>query len=706
MCNHPKVVPVPKSHFFNRVAWVCLLLALAALANLAQAEPGGNPALDAAFQSLVKLELGQNLGIFNPIRQAVLAARTNEEIRADLEGRLIAVLQGDATDLAKDYACRQLVIVGSDASLPALAALLTNPRMAYMARYALEGIGSPTVKQTLRDMLAKTAGQQKIGVVISLGRLADADAVSPIAGLLQNENDALREVCLIALGRIGNAPAAEAIQAFAAKTPESLQQTLLDAQLDAVESLCLQGDHKRAAEICNSLLASDSEDVKAAAFRGLLAASPSESMTMVIDALKSDEPWRRAVAADWVVGLDSPDQIQTIAAAAGDLPPAGKVAAFLSLKYRCHSAIREAALKALDQPQADVRSAALVALINSGAPADVPTLAALMVTTEDAQLSQAVFETLRLMPAEGVNQALIAWMDQANPLPPLAVQCALARRSPDFLPAFLKAAQSDDTKTRLEAFKALEVMATDKNAGALVALLGKTTEGEEREAAGRAVWMSCQKIADPAQRSAPLLAAMEKGDANAQCAILPTLARIGSPEALPAVRKAMQSGNQAVRDAGYRALANWPDATVADELLEIVKNSKFESYRIWSLRAYARVVALPSERAPQKTFEMLRDAMKLASRTEDRELFVSRLSAVRVPDALAFLLPFIDNGELQKAALPAVFTLAKGLSQSHPDQAAAALKKIQPLVKDAALQQQIPKVLRDIDARKQDPNKK
>jgi hypothetical protein len=48
-----------------------------------------------------------------------------------------------------------------------------------------------------------------------------------------------------------------------------------------------------------------------------------------------------------------------------------------------------------------------------------------------------------------------------------------------------------------------------------------------------------------------------------------------------------------------------------------------------------------------------------------------------------------------------VFTLAKGLSQSHPEQARAALEKIRPLTEDAAILQQIPKVLRDMEARKQ-----
>ena len=45
-------------------------------------------------------------------------ARIDEAIRSDLEARLIATIQGNATDLAKDYACRQLVLVGRDASRP------------------------------------------------------------------------------------------------------------------------------------------------------------------------------------------------------------------------------------------------------------------------------------------------------------------------------------------------------------------------------------------------------------------------------------------------------------------------------------------------------------------------------------------------------------------------------------------------------------
>ena len=93
--------------------------------------------------------------------------------KALLEARLIAILEGDATDLAKQYACRQLAMVGSDASVPVLAGLLPSPRLSHMARYALEAIPDPSVDDALREALDKVQGRQRLGVIGSLGARRD-----------------------------------------------------------------------------------------------------------------------------------------------------------------------------------------------------------------------------------------------------------------------------------------------------------------------------------------------------------------------------------------------------------------------------------------------------------------------------------------------------------------------------------------------------
>jgi HEAT repeat protein len=600
-----------------------------------------------------------------------------------------------------------LAVVGSDASIPALAELLASPRLSYMARYAMEGIGGPATAESLREALGRTKGRQKVGAVISLGRLAspgklaDAGAVAAVSALLDEEDRELRQAAVVALGRIGTIPAADALKAFAEKAPEALEDAVVDAELDAAESLCRQGELGAAARLYESLESAESQRVRAAAFRGLISAKPSQAIAAIIGGLNAEEPWKRAVAADCVLDLAQPEEIQAVASAVSELSPPGKIAAFVGLRDRSHPAIREAAWKSLGQENAQVQCAALAALITSGTVEDVCRLADLASTSEDLAVRDAALETLRLMTAGGTNRAMIALMREAKKLNPVLVRSALARRSTEFVPSFLEAAQSTDPAIRLEAFKALEIMATEAEADSLAALLGKTSPGEEREAADRAVWMSCQKIPDPAGRAAPLLAVLEKADAAGQSAILPSLARMGGERALAAVHAAMQSTDQAAREAGYRALANWPDAAVAGELIQIAKTSDVESYRVWSLRAYARVVSLPSERAPDETFEMLRSAMALATRTEDRELIVSRLGSVRAADALALLLTYLDRAELRDAAVPAVFTVAKGLSQSHPDQASAAIQRVRSLTNDPVILQQIPKVLGDIEARQQ-----
>ncbi len=626
-----------------------LMVALATHAALAQTVAAQtattqNPALDAAFQQLASLQPGQDLQGLAPIQQAVVQSHADQLVRQDLETRLIALMHGSATDLAKDYACRELALVGSDASIPVLAELLPNARLSHMARYALEGIGGPAVAKSLRDALEKTGGQQKVGIVISLGRLADADAASLIANLLSEEDPQILEPALVALGRIGNTRAAEALKQYAARAPAALNDSAIDAVLAAAESLCGQGEGAAAVAIYTSLQSADSERIRAAAYRGLITAQPADSATKILAGLSAGDPWQREVAADCLCDVTNSDTIGTIASAIPGLPVAGQVAAYASLKNRTQEAIRAAALMSLQQPSLEVRLAALEALIATATPEDVSLLAGVALTAETPAQREAAFETLRRMPANGTNGALIDLMDQSAEVHPTLVRCALARRGPEFIPTFLQAAQSANADTRLMAFSALEVMATDQEVEPLIRLLAKTAPGEEREAADRALWMSCQKIADPAARVAPLLAAMEHADKTGRCALLPSLARMGGEQPLGAVHVAMQSQDQEVRDAGYRALANWPDATVISELLDIAKTSDVPSYRIWSLRAYARLVSLPSERPVQETYEMLKNVLEMATRTEDQELIISRLGAVRTPEAASVVAPLPGPG--------------------------------------------------------------
>ncbi len=507
---------------------ICLMVGLTQHNLLAAPPPSLDPALDQAFQTLANLELGQDLGVFQSIGQAVSRSHTDGKVRTDIERRFVDLLQGNATDLAKEYACRQLTLVGSDASIPALSRLLANPKLSHMARYAMEGIGSRAASKSLRDAVKTTNGKQRIGIVISLGRMADPNAVASIAELLDEKSPELLAAAVIALGRIGTVGATEALSSFAGKAPETLKSTVVNAQLQAAEILCRQREYQAARTVYESLRSASSVRVRAAAFRGLIRANPAGSLAMIVTGLAAKDNWKRAVAADCVVALKASEEISAIASSLPTLPVSGRIAALASLKNHSHPAIRDASLKLLGRStDARVRTAALEAIVASGTAQDVTILADLASTSEDSKVRQAAFRTLCLMPASGTDKAILVLMNQSKTLSPVVVQAALARRQPNFVSGFLQAAKSSDKAIQLAAFKALEIMATAKDAEALAELLATTAPGDLREAAGRAVWMACQKITDPTKRAAPLAAAMKKADAAGQCAILPSLARLG-----------------------------------------------------------------------------------------------------------------------------------------------------------------------------------
>ena len=226
--------------------------------------------LDQAFDALKQYDWGTDKAPLNPIEEAVIATRGNSETRKDLENRLLDALKSDISRDAKDYVCRKLTMVGTAASVPTLAGLLADEKLAHMARFALERIEAPQAGQALRDALMTLNGPQKIGVISSLGSRRDAEAVQALGGLLKDSDAAVARAAAIALGSIGSGEAAKALQS---RTPEEpARAAAVDAQLRCAEALLVDNKKADALAIYKSLAGEQQPKlVRLAATRGILA---------------------------------------------------------------------------------------------------------------------------------------------------------------------------------------------------------------------------------------------------------------------------------------------------------------------------------------------------------------------------------------------------------------------------------------------------
>jgi HEAT repeat protein len=158
--------------------------------------------LDQAFEALNKFDWGQDIKVLAPIDEAVISTHGDVAKRKELEDRLAATLKGEMPLDAKQFVCRKLMVIGTAASVPALAALLPDKQLSHMARFALERITAPEAAAALRDALPKLSGAQKAGVISSLGTRKDAASVPRLAELLGDGDATIARAAAYALGVI------------------------------------------------------------------------------------------------------------------------------------------------------------------------------------------------------------------------------------------------------------------------------------------------------------------------------------------------------------------------------------------------------------------------------------------------------------------------------------------------------------------------
>lgn len=208
------------------------------------------PVLEGAFAALRSYQPGSPRGDLLPLDDAVRRSLSQEADRSALEKRLIAPLAEGVPVEAKEYACRQLTILGTDEAVPALAKLLVDPGLHEAARQGLEALPGEAATRALRRGLKELDGARLAGVVVSLGRRRDRESVAPVAAMLEEADAALAAAAWFALGRIGTPAAAVVLAEWAGSERRRAVPTLGDALLACAESLLEAGSRAEALPLC------------------------------------------------------------------------------------------------------------------------------------------------------------------------------------------------------------------------------------------------------------------------------------------------------------------------------------------------------------------------------------------------------------------------------------------------------------------------
>jgi len=593
---------------------------------------------------------------------------------------MVKLLAPSATFEARRFACQILAVVGTDASLPALAELLKDDETVGIACLALSGRGSPKTSEILRNALPAARGQTRLQIIGALGNHRDAQSVQALAGLARDADAAVAEAAILALAKIDSDAAQESIAALRKEARPTQARAVTEAALRVAEQLAAAGDGKAASAVYTELLRPESPiNVRRGALAALVRLDQDGGQQRILDTLSGRDPALVPVAIARVASLKSEGASKTFAAMLPRLSPPARVWMIEALAGRGDAAARSAIRAEVAATDAGVRRAAIAAVGRLEDASAVPLLARTLASAKSPEETQDIEVALAsLRGGAATDGALVAELKRSSADAKVRLFSILARRGARAaMPALLAEAGGSDAATVRAALQALGRIAVADDLPAILEKLVSLNAPEARVEAERAASHAMAKIADVARRSETVRATFAKtADIEARCSLLRLLPGAADASALAALKAASADKEPRIRDAAVRGLAAWPDATAWNALLAVLRRPESDAHRTVALRALVRLAGDLNAKPDAALVERYRELLSGARGDGELKLILSALAGVAHPDALQLALPLLSNPGVRAEAELAVKKVAASVRAQHPQAARAALERL------------------------------
>ena len=150
--------------------------------------------------------------------------------------------------------------------------------------------------------------------------------------------------------------------------------------------------------------------------------------------------------------------------------------------------------------------------------------------------------------------------------------------------------------------------------------------------------------------------------------MLSLVGRVGGKKLINFVADIATGQDAARRKLGIDALSKWPDASVADKLLEIANQATDPAERSQAFQGYVKISATRDKRTDEQRLDRMKQAMKLAKTPEEQSLVINRCRTAYDVDTLRFVLPYVDQPQFAQVACETIVELAHHREIRDPEQ--------------------------------------
>lgn len=551
---------------------------------------------------------------------AVAAQAADDEKQQEQE--LISVLESDSPAAEKAITCKRLAVEGSAASVPALAPLLADERLASWARIPLEVIPGPEADQALREAAQNLTGRLLVGTINSIGVRRDSGAVDMLAEHLSADDPQVLSAAAVALGRIGNEAAAKHLQTGLAESSDIVRAAAADGAVLCAEHLLASGKATEATRLYDQVRQAEVPKQRVLeATRGAILARGSDGIPLLLEQLQSADRDLYAIGLSTAREVTASEATDALVTLLLETAPQRRAALLLVLADRGDHQALPAVLQTAWEGPKEARSASIRVLERLGDVSCVQTL--LDIATEsEADVSEMAKTALEKLPDPEVDDDLVERLSEAEGKTRQAIIEVIGKRRVDAFADLRKAANDPDGNIRRAALVALGSTVELDNLSFLIERVVSPQQPEDAEAAATALRAASVRMHEREACAAQLSNALSNASASAKQTILKILGEMGGAKALETLGATARDAAPELQDTATRLLGEWMTVDAASELMRLAKRPGM--YQTRALRGYlrlARQFLMPDE---QRT-EMCRSALQVATRDEERKLVLQIL---------------------------------------------------------------------------------
>jgi HEAT repeat protein len=595
----------------------------------------------------------------SPVRAA-----DNQSSPAEKESALISLLKSDAPAAEKAITCKRLAIYGTKDAVPVLAPLLADPQLASWARIALEAIPDPAVDAAMRDAMGKLQGKLLVGVINSIAVRRDAKAVSGLVKKLKDADPEVASAAAVALGRIGGADAAKALGKSLPVAPAAVRAAVAEGCILCAERLLAQSKAADAVKLYDAVRAADVPRQKMLeATRGAILARKADGLPLLLEQLRSPDKALFGIGLRTARELPGRAVTEALAAELPRTSPDRQSYLLLALADRSDDAVLPAVVAAAGSGPQKLRLTAVGILDRLGNSASVSVLLG-AAADSNADLAQAALAALARLPGSEVDAELLTRLPSTTgKARKVLIELAGQRHLDRALPAIVTGAEDPDAGVRAAAVQAIGILGDDKQVAGLAKLLQATQSPKERADLEMALLAITGRAGARAVPS--LLPLAQNSDSAVRIIALRVLAAAGGPDALAAVKAAVEDKDEIVRDEAVRTLSTWPnnwpeDSGVAEPLLTLAKSSGKTSYQVLALRGYLQYVQGDKQLKDDEKVGKVTELLPLIKRPEEKRLAIAAVGAIPNAGVLELLATFAADPAVAEDACSAIVKLAGG----------------------------------------------